>query len=851
MAIPAVDGAVQLLRALDGLVARPVRGRRLPVVVLEDAVPEGAAPLGRAKGFVAGYHERLWGEGPEEERVSFLPHAFLDRERLARIAAAAEPGTALLDDLADQFRSTMPRRTGKLRLPLYQTCRDVLDAPQTGTNHQERRAEMARHLDEKWEERVPVLKDLRAAVEGEAGGAQPWIAAVLAFLLSWPLRQCHRLALNRRRLRWYARRVSTAGLPARTFTDAATRLREFRETDGERQAVLGESLLLEALLADLSRAVRRGRFLPGRRRRTWGFALLLTDLDAPGGRLAQRLLDLHADLVRRGVRPPVLVMAAYGEPPADAAADGAPRLDVREAAVRLGGAADGTAERIVVRVPDGPEYPERAPLLGVDKVSPPRVSWPVAHAGWLVPVLAMAVGGHPAIVCLTDVLAGDACPAIEQVGGERVGIDTASDGCYFTAAGTLLGRLQDQVRKQNAEIEDDPHRTLVFFGPLTANPEDEREQLLPSGVLQLQGAVEAQREWNAQADISTHMPKLRLLVANAGFAFGEGERVADRIRELVEEDDTFSAVIGIAQSRRESVDAINRLDRRTPVIGASVTGDFMADDARNFFHTQATNAVMAEVMVRRAAGLKATRAVIVHDDTDLYSRELRRKLSGELRKRGIPVENPSYAEIPFPTSENEHTIALRLPQLARRICDLPAQGGITLYAARGTQLPKVLAEVQRTCGREHAGRRAIPVIGSDVNTLIEYRDLPEWARIHRYTAVDLYYISFSDRPVLGAPEGGSDHTSGGDALRAAAAAVLQASTHSSGDASPSNVLQELRREVEVRGGGDPERDFTLPLDEERKRGRPVFLCLAPHDETTDSHDRCVRGGRGGGGGDGE
>ncbi|MGP4001757.1 hypothetical protein [Streptomyces sp. 8N706] len=837
-----------MVAALDALAAQPARGRRLPVVVFRDE----AAP-GRAQAFVSGYGERLRGKDPEGNQEFLVPHALVDKACQATVTRDARPEIALLDALVKEWENTMPRLSGTLRLPLYRTCRDVLDVtlsdddPLAADVPPDPQQAMAQGLWRAWERRTTGLVALREGLDN--GGADavrpPWLAAVLRLLLSWPLQLWHRAKLNHS-MRWYTQRVCQAGLAARNFIEAATRL---READDQRQATLRLSLLLEALSTDLSAAVAPSRFRPKRRRRVWCFLLLLPDLADSAAGPSRQLLEAYGELLRQGARPPLLVLAAQGGAPTDTETGGSPPLDMRTAAdhlraIRGRPAATEQADRITVRVPDGPEQPAVAARLLLNaKVRPREVSRFTAHVWWLVPTLVLVTGAYPGFVTVSARLHDTPCPATWKAGKARVGIDTESRGCYFTdlRSQSLLRSLQDRIRQQNADVRG-PHRTVVFLAPLTANPWGRGEQLVPAGVLQLQGAAEAQRAWNERALVDNDKPMLKMVVANAGFALSEGKAVADRIKALAAKDSSISAVIGITQSRQESVDAINHLGASMPVIGASVTGDFMADEARNFFHTQPTNTVMARAMAARAADLGGKEALIVYDRKDRYSAELRRKLAHELKARDIAVQKPWFAEIPPPTPENSGATALRLPQLAQRICDLPAQDGITLYTARGTQLPKVLARVQDTCGRDRAESTPIPVISADVNTLIEYQDLPASARLHKYTAVDLYYVSFSDRPVLHSPEGGSDFATGGDSFRAAAAAILEASAQSGGSATPSNVLQALRTGVTVRDDIAPDRGFDLPLDDDQRVRRPLFLCLTPHSPDVDSHGQCTRGG---------
>ncbi|WP_461086931.1 ABC transporter substrate-binding protein [Streptomyces deserti] len=764
----------------------------------------------------------------------------------------------------------MPRHAGTLRLPQFQVCRDVLDVRMPGDEPPEEEADvprdphraMERGLWTRWEQRTPGLNAVRQSLDNAA--IPRWLAGIWTVVLSWPLQVWHRWRLNRT-MRWYARRLTNAGLAARDFIQAATRL---RTAGAEQQRLLRLNLLLEALFTDLSRAVEPSRFRPRRRRRLWPFVLLVPDLGGPRAAVVGQFLQAHRDLVGQGARPPLVIVVGQRDEPEGTDTGASPSVCLEQAATVLRHPGSRPANtpgprRIVVLIQDGPEQPDVARWLALNaKATPPEVGAVRAHAGWALPALLLVIlcsagfafRDHvPVIDFLWDDSDGSRitqptpgrCGGTWREGKEIVGVDTEAKGCYFTGvkSQSLLRDLQDQIRRQNAAVKG-THRTVVFLAPLTADPYARSEQIVPAGVLQLQGAAAAQKMWNERAMVDHNTPMLKILVANTGFAFGAGETVADRVRKLAAKDSSVSAVIGITQSRQESVNAINRLGDSMPVIGASVTGDFMAQEARNFFHTQPTNERMAEAMVRRAVDLDSQKALIVYDSKDRYSHELRDSLARRLKAHGIAVEDPWFAQVPAPRPGNRNATALGLPDLAKRICALPADQGTTFYAARGTQLPKVLARVQDTCGGGGKTKSSpIPVIASDVNTLIEYQDVPEWARLHKYTAVDLYYISFSDRPVLHKPEGGSDYSTGGDSFRAAAAAIEQASAQSGGSASPSNVLQALRNHVTVQDGIAPDRAFTLPLSEEERAKRPLFLCLAPHSPHVDSHANCSRGGR--------
>lgn len=863
MSIPALERVIEFVKALDEQMTQPSGGRELPEVVLWD---DGVGPR-HAETFVSGYGDRLV-ETRDGDETYLVPRAVVGSSAAPGDGDDARPDVELLDLLVADWKNTMPRRAGRLRVPAFQVCRDVLDVRMLSDEPEEDEAgvprdphrAMARGLWTRWEQRTPVLNLVQQAMDNAA--IPRWVAGIWTVVLSWPLQMWHRRRLNRT-MRWYARPLTNAGLASRDFIQAATRL---RTADAEQQRLLRMNLLLEALFTDLSRAVEPSWFRPWRRRRLWPFVLLVPDLGCPRAAAVRQFRQAHRELVGQGSRPPLVILAGHRGEPEGAETGGSPSVGLEQAAAVLRRTGTRPAStpgprRITVQMQHGLEQPDVARWLALNaKATTPEVGAVRAHAGWAVPALLLVTLCSTGFAFRDHLLAidvpwgdrptvaqpsRDRCPGTWQAGKEIVGVDTEVKGCYFTRieSQSLVRDLQDRIRRQNTLVKG-AHRTVVFLAPLTADPHARSEQIVPAGVLQLQGAAAAQKTWNARAMVDQNMPMLKILVANTGFAFGEGEAVADRVRKLAAKDSTVSAVIGITQSRQESIDAIKRLGASMPVIGASVTGDFMAEEARNFFHTQPTNERMAEAMVQHGVDPDSETALIVYDDKDRYSQELRDSLARRLKARGITVEDPWYAKVPAPRPGNGTVTALGLPDLAKRICALPADHGTTFYAARGSQLPKVLARVQDTCG---GGGRAkssrIPVIASDVNTLIEYHDVPEWARLYKYTAVDLYYISFSDRPVLNKPEGGSDYSTGGDSFRAAAAAIEQAFEDSGGSASPSNVLQSLRNHVTVQDSIAPDRGFTLPLSEDEWARRPLFLCLAPHSPHVDSHGECSRGGR--------
>ncbi len=814
--IPALGGVKGLVTVLDELVGRPVGRRELPALVFED-------DEGRGAGFVSGYRDRL----RDATEAALVPHALIDEALLSRAQGSAEPDVVLLDGLTRQLEQTMPASTGGLALPTYWTCRRVLDIDAGAGSARAQRRHLAEKLCAAWERDTPGLKGLRSFIDtGGAGQISARLSAIATVLIAWPLEWAYRTRLNRtRRLRWYAPKVRSASrLSATRFLSAAVHLSRGGELHD--RSALRQSLLLEALAVDLVSACRRGVLFPRRRRRVWPFVVLLPRVDGPHT-ATHRLLDGLVKLHRRGL--PLLVLAARAS--TDSSRDAGDTLDARDARsdLRTPAQAASCLRPLLERhLPAGPVGEDGQVLvrLGGDEqqavsdwldinvaVHPRQVRRPSAYLGVILTV-ALLAGAVPVVSWLRQ----DACHDMWPAQGVRVGIDTAPKGCYFTDGGSqeLLRSLQDRIRAQNDAVKDGAYRTVVFLAPLTADPQGKGEQLTPAGVLQLEGAADAQREFNKQAVGDAERPYLRLLVANAGYAFAEAEPVVDRLNELATDGTSVSAVIGISQSRQASVDAINRLSLDMPVIGAAVTGDFMSVDTATYFQTQPTNRHLARALTRRVIALKRKKALIIYDDKDRYSINLWQDLSGEMAKQGIEVMEPSVVRTP---DFGQPGVVSALPDLSKKICALNQSGGIALFAARGSQLPKILNGIQAECGG--VSGTPFPLLASDVDTLVEYPELPEFARLDRYPAVDLTYIAFS-------ADHHSDHAAGSDAFRAAVAAIDRTWTGAKVPPRSSNVLQQLRNGVEVKDTVAQDRPFRLPADDQALARRPLFLCTVPH-----------------------
>ncbi|MBB4710157.1 ABC-type branched-subunit amino acid transport system substrate-binding protein [Streptomyces luteogriseus] len=838
--LPPLDGVHRLTGALDALASSPVDRRKPPVVVFEDGSGLGTR-------YVNAYRKRLRGQ----DGKGIVPHAVVGRDILDHAVddPEPEPDVVLMDKIAEQFDSTMPpltRGDAGLPLPTYWVCRTVLDTDVgVGLPHQQRKI-LVRALYEEWQERTPGLPQLRELVN--ADGVMQKLGIFFILLVALPTQWFYGWWLNRtKRFRWFAQQVGRANVPALGFFDAAVHL----GVQGalRHNAALRQSLLLEALAMDLTRATGRGLFNPRRRRRIWPFTVLLPHTGDTEGAPAQRLLDAFLALRtrerdtwprrlrRRAV--PMLFIAASPVPAPDGVADSQDAADGdSEGSARSAQQGANALQELLAgkALPPGTERdgqltvalggPARAAvrdwLERYMAVPVRRVSGWSAYAGWLTTMVLLG-----ALISLGFVLKPDPDPPCRDswtAAGVRVGVDTekprAQDACYFTRSADqkLLRDLQDRVRRQNAAVErhGSPYATVVFLAPLTADPKGGSGQLTPPGVLQLRGAVQAMERYNEQAlEFDSTKPGLRMLVANVGYAYRQAPTVVKRVNELAADDPTITAVIGIAQSRDESVKAINQLSADLPVIGASVTGDFMTTEAPHYFQTQPTSRHMARALARRVVELRRVKALVIYDDRDRYSTNLKKDLDEELRTRHVTLQPPAIIR---DSPREQFGVQDRLDELAARICTLGRTDGITLYAARGNALPRVLNAVQGRCGAGEV--REFPFLTADANVLIEYPELRKSASLETFTAVDLTYVAFStDRH--------SDRDSGRDAFRAAAAAIGRV-WNPENPPRASNVLQQLLSGIEVQDNIDNRRPFTIPPDTRVPAGRPLYLCTVRH-----------------------
>ncbi|MGW7258219.1 ABC transporter substrate-binding protein [Streptomyces sp. NPDC054834] len=699
----------RLIREIDAVVVRRSKASKVPALVL---ARQDGGDVAAAARLVRDYKRRLTHR--DRNPHSQVPHAVVDDEAM-RGGGFVEA----MDGVAQQLQLTMP--SGRLRLPHFHTCRAVLD--------QESGAGDVRA------QQQPILDGLHAALLGRRAvlGAGDRIAGffgqhfltgwlqgfVAALIVGFP-RFCYRFHLRHWGLRWVAEELDAA-----CFLDAA--LSFCRDGRLDRDDPRVRRILLRALLTDLRRATRwRSPLSHLWARRRWAVVVMIPeihDVNGPG----RTLLGTFEELARDQPSQPLLILAACAGPPPEYA------LPLDADLKRP----NGIADEVCTALTEGSDEPVRLVTLTAEDDDAERTAetWLINHPSvtarrnrsvdWLgptaLPFLATATAG--ALLAQHFLWSGapprphaapSSCVTVST--GERVGVTDGSQ-CDLAVPGERgkeLRELEQQVTEENAKITDGRFRTLVFLAPLSLQADVYDDP--PIGLQILRGVIAQQHKLNSE-NRQNKMP-IRLLIANTGQYFLYGSSIGkgpDVTRMIIRRkaEDHIAAVLGITQSRAESLEAARELDAAgIPVIANGVTGSNMVgpDSPPRYFQVTTPNARVASVLADfihhsptvRALTSGRPHAVVVYDSNDTY-------FSTDLRNLFVDAYRP-YGKIDeFTFSEKP---GVRTPEdIATDVCNkATAVHGVIVYLGRSGVLPSLLNAMQRAGGQCQPSRGTIPLI---------------------------------------------------------------------------------------------------------------------------------------------
>ncbi|MFJ9558835.1 ABC transporter substrate-binding protein [Streptomyces fuscichromogenes] len=685
----------RLIRQLDTFAATRSRAEKVPALVLTRQDGGDA----RTPAFMVREYEHRLSRRRGNPHFQ-VPHAVVDDAELSGGFLAA------IDRVALRFQLTMP--TGRLRLPALHTCRAVLDSERGTGDFQ---AQQQPILDDLYAALLTRRKTLRACARLADFLGQHlltgWLQGLVAALVVGFPKLCYRFHLRHWGLRWVADETNTT-----CFLDAALAFCQDGELDREDPRV--RRILLRALVTDLRKATRRRTWLSHLwARRRWSFVVLVPEIDDTDGP-GRAFLGTFEELAGDHPSKPLLVLAACAGSPPDYAAP-------------LGADPDrpnGIADKVFTFLDEGSDEPVRLVTLPAEDDTEGTAQTKIdTHWGvmarrdrpldWLrpaaLPVLAAATVGILLAPQYLWPTAPPAPPSCVTVGtGERVGVTdgTQCDLAVPGARGSELRALERQVAKENAQIPDGRYRTLVFLAPLSLQNGVYDDP--PIGLQILRGAIAQQHRLNT--GVRQNKMPIRLLIANTGqyFQYGAHRTAAPKDPDVAQmiisrrRQDRISAVIGITQSRPQSLNAVRELDQAgIPVVANGVSGSIMVgpDSPQRYFQISAPDGRVAPVLadfVRHSPAVRALtsgtpHAVVVYDPTDTaFSTDLKNLFVAAYRGHG-GIDEIKYSEKPGATTPES---------IASAVCDkVAATHGIVVYLARSGVLPSLLNAMQSAGGQ--------------------------------------------------------------------------------------------------------------------------------------------------------
>ncbi|AYN40305.1 ABC transporter substrate-binding protein [Streptomyces dangxiongensis] len=632
--------------------------------------------------------------------VAALAGALRQRVPFAHLPAGTGEGAdarLLSAGAGTQLSRSAPQHMTPDRFPHFHVMCDLVgyirSHPQEWADNGNQEAELRAHAGERRAHRGGALAFTR--MEG------PALDGLAGFLAGLSWLSFVQLLPRRIWARHISRKVMRAWLGAEPVAQGSNNL--FRVMDhlaAERSVQLVDDaaheetlqefdwLLLRALLEDLRRPAI-GRVLPGRRRRTSRPVLFLELPPAgePGARAAERFLR-SLRRARATAGPPGPLVVAVGVP-SDALLRelGDPAESTfPEASVHL--AADGTAgEPPVLVTVSGADLAARGvPVLPVDPKTFRFSRYVPATIVSGVTTLALLTTGlllRPVVFPPPRDCLGGTGSVAESAPTEPVPVQATA---WYEAAVRTID--QQNARVEQYAAQGRRVRTVVAFvsDPPTTDDETRFDGTIP----ELRGIAMWQERLIREAAADDSLIPLRVDVREAGVAFHDAEREADKlVAEVADEksvpaSDRVVGVLGFAQSRTETQAALQDLgDAGIPTIGTTATADemltgsaaltywpstpFNSREARIEADFARTENIVAEPGFEDRC-VPAEHAIVIESSADLYSHSLARRFVGDFDGTHQVFDfdqEGRFGSTPLSGAVSEHGAA----SLARALCD--------------------------------------------------------------------------------------------------------------------------------------------------------------------------------------
>ncbi|GAA2879784.1 hypothetical protein GCM10020220_082220 [Nonomuraea rubra] len=539
-------------------------------------------------------------------------------------------------------------RSNRLRFPRYRLA--ALLAEQLAETHggEERARRILREADRNWGWGVDTANTGAESV--------PFPVNLLLRLVPGFL---HDLRLSGRvpglggRFRWLRRALSQDD---RTAPGVPALLAALDPADEQRVS----RLLLRAFMDDLARQYRRS---PAHVRGAAHVFYPLLLLNEHAGELVELMRERRADLDRFD---PVVVVS-YTPDAVLVEDDEEPLWTLirwRRELVTADDAATwhqvlGTP--LVISAPPLPPGLARYDVADLTWVPPARVapwwsSWVAITLFWM--VLAGAVGAYAGqtaawhrSACATGLWTPWTESGRQLAGTECVGV--AEPDYLFAPGNEEMRQVQAVLQQQNeraaqlSEGSGRPYVTLVYLAALTSSDND----TLAAAREGLAGVAIAQKRQNSAAGPSE--PLVRILLANAGGRMQHGSRIARLLLRYQDGQAPIVGVVGLDQSRQETVAAIQELGKAgLPMVASTLSADRLVKDSPFYFQVAPQNSRQAWMAAAFASSLagkgevtRQARVYYSHDETDYYAANLKSRVVAGLQEHQFAVEAHRFTPI--------------------------------------------------------------------------------------------------------------------------------------------------------------------------------------------------------------
>lgn len=249
----------------------------------------------------------------------------------------------------------------------------------------------------------------------------------------------------------------------------------------------------------------------------------------------------------------------------------------------------------------------------------------------------------------------------------------------------------------------------------------------------LQGAYLGQRQAN---EGEGEPPKIRLVLANPGWAYGQQEKVVDTLLRMADSPtDRLRAVTGFNLSLDATEEAVERLTKHhVPVLASRISGDRIANEDRKdgtakprfpgLARIIATNHDAAQALAdfNGDRGREDRKTVLVYDKRrDGYSESLAEAFGG-IKEKG--PSGPAAMPFESPAIDEPGSTGNQFTQTANNICD---SGADTVYFAGRTLHLRIFALKLSQVDCEN--RHYTVVSGSDAASLRQGMSEEDWAQL--------------------------------------------------------------------------------------------------------------------------